>query len=124
MKAKEELYNELYDRADKLFKKYDLCGIRDGVCRCGKFGECSCLCYVPGSYRCIYFADSGCTVRMLGCKLRYCSTIRKDGRFKNVLKEIDKLKSIAERCGLLDKDTQEKLSFNAEIINKEVREEA
>lgn len=63
---REKLYDLIYDKADRLFKKYHPCNIHEtpnGVqCKRGK------LC-CDG---CEYIGEHGCTVRCLGCKLSFC----------------------------------------------------
>ena len=62
------IYDQLYDEADKLFKKYNYCDIKDNTCyqarRCGCISFCC--------KRCEYLSDNGCTVKSLTCKLWIC----------------------------------------------------
>jgi len=69
-----KLYDVLYDYADKLLKIQDLCSIKKcngkTLCNYNRFGNGSRvhLC----CQGCDYISDKGCTVKALGCKIRFC----------------------------------------------------
>lgn len=100
------LYDVLYNKAEKLFKEHNLCDMTENGCRSGKWGECCCYCD-----KCRHFSltQSNCTVRMLGCKLRYCYIIEKVAEFAPVLKELDRMRRIMDRYGMRYSDTKEQL---------------
>lgn len=106
------LYDRLYDRADKLFKKYDLCAMTKDGCRSGKWGT-SCGCYMPTLlYQCKHFKpgeSGGCVSRVLGCKLEYCSCIKEIPEFKPILKQLDRMERVTERYDIWASDTKEQM---------------
>ena len=61
------LYDRIYDIADKIWKKYDPCQIKDNKC-IGMHSGFEQLCCGD----CKYWTKVGCNVKSLGCKLSYC----------------------------------------------------
>lgn len=104
------LYDRLYDKADKLFKKHNLCDMTEEGCRGGKWAVCSCSCNVPGLTICPHFRDpEGCTARMLWCKLRYCWYVRDTRKFDSTLKQLDKMKRVMDRYHIKYGETREQM---------------
>lgn len=88
-----KLYDLIYDKTNKLFKKYNPCEIGKNI-----FGEICCrntnnteLCCTG----CSHLSKSGCTVHCLACKL--CLCIGNGG----IRKKLNKLRKIAYRYDLL-----------------------
>jgi len=79
-----ELYDKLYESADRLFKKYNPCGIEAGICLSVRMDHGETARY--GHHRdtlcctgCEYHTSSGCTVKAIYCKLWICDRVRKYG---------------------------------------------
>ncbi len=81
----ERIYDDLYDRADKLFKKYNPCQFnpQTGLCKaypdvtngCDRgraFILCCGGCHYEKKRKHQHSLKSGCRVKSLGCKLYYC----------------------------------------------------
>lgn len=83
-----KLYDAIYDRADQLFKEYDLCSINNGKCLDGCFC-CS---------NCKHLSPDGCTIRSLACKLSICGAAERAAREynKEAIEEILLLRELAE----------------------------
>ena len=75
-----KLYDLIYDKADKLFKRYNPCNIRfekpnlfgDKIIQCKLFEYKNCrtgLC----CQGCDYLGELGCTVKSVGCKTGLCN---------------------------------------------------
>ena len=71
-----KLYDLIYDKADKLLKQFNPCGIyRDEhqilVCNnkqmCSRGGEKLCC------FQCHYISPKGCTIKCLACKVSMCN---------------------------------------------------
>lgn len=81
------LYDDLYNQADKVLKKYNPCKIDGDQCRrCGPYTEhmqnlTGMLCGLsrnPCCNACPHLCkEEGCTVKSLGCKLHICEDMRK-----------------------------------------------
>ena len=65
----EKLYDQLYDEAVQLFKKYNYCNVKDGICGRGQNGGTNFCCN-----GCEYLSNNGCTVKALWCKLSICDS--------------------------------------------------
>ena len=101
---KSKLYDLIYDKADKLFKKYNPCKIHTN-----DDGEVSCLRQKtsrPKNSLCCSVCNKninnkGCSVRCLSCKLFVCGRlIYNGGKYKEFFYELSKLRSIAEEHGI------------------------
>lgn len=72
-----ELYDRIYDIADRLFKKYNPCNIqvKDDKVKCiNNHYNCNHLCCQYWSDCCKHW-ENGCTVKCLACKLFVCGYI-------------------------------------------------
>jgi hypothetical protein len=73
VKALGDLHDHLYDAADRLFKKYNPCGIENGACIANRgkiWFKKGCCCR-----GCKYLSLEGCTTRSLACKLWFCGAV-------------------------------------------------
>jgi len=86
-----ELYDRLYNHADKLLKKYNPCRIKNGKCANGRF-----CCY-----GCKYLNKSGCTVKCLECKLWLCSYLVSLPKWQSLTSKLNKMMTIAFKNELL-----------------------
>lgn len=70
MKSKlEQIYDVLFDEADKLMKEYNPCQITDGECINTRYADTkSCCCY-----GCKYLTPNGCSAKSLFCRLWTCA---------------------------------------------------
>ena len=71
-------YNRIYDEANRIFKKYNPCQFKDGMCasnrhnlKKGYDGQINGCCYV-----CDNIGRNGCRAKALGCKLYTCRMIK------------------------------------------------
>lgn len=116
-----KLYDLIYDKADKLFKKYNPCNIHkeNGITVCNRYKNKNELCCVG----CEHLGFWGCTVRSLGCKLGQCldedyDTIPNIKRFKVFCNKMEKLRRLSWRYGLQSIRMSKEQIFNVteEII--------
>ena len=81
-------YDEVYEKAQELFDKYNPCEIkREGSkvsCVGGLKQEGNELC----CYGCGYLGKNGCTVKALDCKLWLCSVIARRHPIREELKKL------------------------------------
>ncbi|GAG08708.1 unnamed protein product, partial [marine sediment metagenome] len=65
-----KLYDLIYDKADKLLKRYNPCNIRieNGGLVCNLESDSKTLC----CSHCQYLGENGCTTKCLGCKIGMC----------------------------------------------------
>lgn len=126
-----KLYNQLYEKADKLLKQYNPCNIRieqnklvcNNAYMCKTKGESLCCC------GCKYLSNNGCTVECLECKLGMCwAGDSIDYTFKNTLVHIniseefiykmDKLRKIMRKYKLagIRRTKEEVLAYQRELI--------
>ena len=89
LKQKMQLYDRLYNHADKLLKRHNPCKIENGECILGK----------PCCNNCKHLTKDGCDVKCLMCKLHLCWKIRSD--FYKLSKTLARMKEKAWRHGLL-----------------------
>ena len=86
MKPDKFLYDLLYDQADTLFKVWNPCKIKDGVCAedraCKRMNRCCC-----GG--CKYITSIGCLVRALYCKTWMCYYLQ--GRYPYLALQLEEL---------------------------------
>jgi hypothetical protein len=62
VKQKVQLYDRLYNHADKLIKKHNPCKMKNGKCLRGK----------PCCDNCPHLTENGCAIDCLMCKLFLC----------------------------------------------------
>lgn len=97
-------YDELYNKADKLFKKYNPCQIKNGRCIVGD--KCCCGSeYKKVSYffKCKYLKKNGCSTKCLACKVHICRDLYQIlsgiSSFKKFLDELDKINQESHNFG-------------------------
>lgn len=85
-----QLYDSIYSKTDRLFKKYNPCNI------CNKDGKLTCandryntdkphqLCCTRYDDKCKYYSNKGCTTKCLSCKLYICPNMYYELQQKNV----------------------------------------
>lgn len=105
---KEKLYDLIYDKADRLFKKYNPCEISKNL-----FGEICCrktdniyLCCTG----CEYLSGKGCTVKCLACKLCFCAG---DGLLRD---KLHKLRRIAYKYDFYLARSSKEQVFNMQRV--------
>lgn len=87
-----KLYDNLYDKGNKLIKKYNPCQIKNGICITKE--KCCC-------HGCDYLTKKGCSVKALSCKLFLCNNVRFIGKNNWKLDDkLEKLREIARENGL------------------------
>jgi hypothetical protein len=64
-------YNELYDRASAVLKKYNPCNVRNGKCNRAQHGGENFCCSEP---ECKYLTPKGCSTKSLSCRMWFCSS--------------------------------------------------
>jgi hypothetical protein len=89
LKQKMQLYDRLYNHADKLIKKHNPCKIKNGKCICGK----------PCCKDCRHLTKKGCNVECLMCKLHLCWETRSN--FYKLSRILMQMQIKAYRHGLL-----------------------
>ncbi len=107
----ERIYDDLYDKADKLFKKYNPCQFNPQTGLCNAYPDIASewdrdKAYVLCCSGCSYVKErkhqhslkSGCRVKSLGCKLYYCDTFR-NPKPKGFRKELDKIIDVYGKVG-------------------------
>ena len=67
-----KIHDNLWERANHIFKKNDVCEIVDGMCYQGRLNGNNFCC---GG--CQYLSDTGCTVKSLRCKLWLCGEVHR-----------------------------------------------
>jgi hypothetical protein len=98
----ESQYDILYEAADKLFKRFNPCKIRDGYCerirnvgcyRGDSIGELCC-------HGCQYHdVVDGCNTKSLGCKLWICAYLQNTN--KSFASKIEKLYKLSIKFGFI-----------------------
>jgi hypothetical protein len=81
-------YDEIYNKADKLFKKYNPCQIKNGICVTGEKCCCGSECIVNSRGKCKYLTEIGCSTKCLLCKLHICGKVKINEVFKNKLMKL------------------------------------
>jgi len=85
-----QIYDELYELADGIIKKYNPCKFSNGRCA-GGIGCCN---------GCRYLFSTGCSVKALACKLWICWNL--EGTLPECEHELKELSEIAAQYGFLD----------------------
>jgi len=113
----EKVYDEIFDEASELFKKYPVCGTFDfGICRkniatydnetlhkiekeieAGKRKSCNCC--NDTFEECPYVSETGCTTKNMSCKLFVCGWVM--NKYKNNKKFFDSLSKLKEKINML-----------------------
>jgi hypothetical protein len=90
-------YDELYNKADKLFKKYNPCKIQNRKCIVGKHCCCGNEYKTIEEGRCKYLTENGCSVKSLACKLWLCYNIfwKEDNKITELNNKLEKLRDKA-----------------------------
>lgn len=104
LKKLSKQYDRLYGLADKLFKKYNPCQIKDGNC----IMNSNCCCQ-----GCEYLGKSGCTVKALACKLHICGAyVWRDGSNEKLIKRLFRLQRIAKELDIWFVRSSKEETFN------------
>lgn len=81
---REKLYDLIYNKADKLLKKYNPCNIHKTEHKllvCNNKQYCSSDCYYGGKrlccYQCGHWRTTGCSIKCLACKVTMCTNTSK-----------------------------------------------
>jgi len=67
------IYNDLYERADALMRRFNPCNVCDGVCERFRRGEGKNFCCSADTKGCVYLGPEGCRVKALRCKIWVCN---------------------------------------------------
>lgn len=89
-KTLSEIYDELYDRADEIMRKYNPCRFSNGKCA---GGENCCR-------DCQHMASTGCTAKALACKLWLCDSI--EGLYPECGRKLRDVKRLAIHFDFVD----------------------
>jgi hypothetical protein len=108
------IYDELYDLADRIIKKYNPCELSKNRCLDGKF-------CCEG---CKYLSKDGCTTKALFCKVWLCKNARR--KYPYVARLLECIKTLANEYHLLlFRESKEnsieyalRYTFQEEIDNK------
>ena len=101
-RSKSEIYDDLFERTDRLMKKYNPCNVQNGQCRKGD------PCCTAESHddnlennTCKYLKiPEGCSIKSLTCRLWLCgieSELAKDPKYKSFLSELQQLRIEADK---------------------------
>ncbi len=110
------IYDRIYDIADKLFKRYNPCGIchKDNKTECiNKHYKYNYLCCRFWDTRCKHW-ENGCTIKCLPCKLFMCGIILysydKNGKvtvnkkFESFIYKVKRLQKTVNKYGISNYD--------------------
>lgn len=111
-----KLYDLIYDKADKLIKKYNPCGIykdANGFVMCnfdyGNGHTCCCDCRYIGLY--------GCVIENAACRVFLCMHERR--KYPVLGKKLRKLERILDKYNMERMMAYKEEVFNKELVNAE-----
>ncbi len=117
LKAKEELYDSLFNIGQQILDHFDPCDWRNGECRRMRSSEPDTEACCKG---CVHLGENGCTVNSLACKLWLCAD--PSNQSKECLNELRILRMVADYSGIPYRDRKSKeedFSNLRSIQNKE-----
>ena len=113
-----EIYNRIYNMADKLFKKHNPCRIskRNGevFCKLRSAAWRTCVlsakrrnmlcceqCFLKVNGKSVFNKNRGCTIKALGCKIYVCSAITEKHRwFADLMSRLSNIMNTASHSSL------------------------
>jgi hypothetical protein len=89
-------YDELYEKASQILKKYNPCQVENWVCERGRQGGENFCCRC-----CEHLSKKGCTVKALYCRVWLCNyalqNLRRQNKIEDFGKEINEVYSEADK---------------------------